>query len=36
VEDVLALNARRRLHLVKYHRQRVLLLTGGAPDIVVG
>ncbi len=36
VEDVLALDARRRLHLVKCGQRRVLLLTGGAQDIVVG
>jgi flagellar protein FliO/FliZ len=33
---VLALDARRRLHLVKCGQRRVLLLTGGAQDIVVG
>ena len=36
VQDVLALDARRRLHLVKCGQRRVLLLTGGAQDIVVG
>jgi flagellar protein FliO/FliZ len=36
VEDVLALDARRRLHLVNCGQRRVLLLTGGAQDIVVG
>ena len=36
VEDVLALDARRRLYLVKCGQRRVLLLTGGAQDIVVG
>lgn len=36
VEDVLALDTRRRLHLVRCEGRRVLLLTGGAQDIVVG
>jgi flagellar protein FliO/FliZ len=36
VQDVLALDARRHLHLVKCGDRRVLLLTGGAQDIVVG
>lgn len=36
VEDVLALDTRRRLHLVKCDGRRVLLLTGGAQDVVVG
>jgi flagellar protein FliO/FliZ len=36
VQDVLALDARRRLHLVKCGDRRVLLLTGGAQDVVVG
>ena len=36
VEDVLALDARRRLYLVKCGQRRVLLLTGGAQDTVVG
>jgi flagellar protein FliO/FliZ len=36
VQDVLALDARRRLHLIKCDDRRVLLLTGGAQDIVVG
>ncbi|MEJ0016539.1 MAG: flagellar biosynthetic protein FliO [Acetobacteraceae bacterium] len=36
VQDVLALDARRRLHLVRCEGRRVLLLTGGAQDIVVG
>jgi flagellar protein FliO/FliZ len=36
VQDVLALDARRRLHLIKCNDRRVLLLTGGAQDIVVG
>ena len=36
VQDVLALDARRRLHLVTYKGRYVLLLTGGAQDIVVG
>lgn len=36
VKDVLALDARRRLHLVQCGRRSVLLLTGGAQDVVVG
>jgi len=36
VQDVIALDARRRLHVVKCEGQRVLLLTGGAQDVVVG
>jgi flagellar protein FliO/FliZ len=36
VQDVLALDARRRLHLVRCEDRRLLLLTGGAQDVVVG
>ena len=36
VQDVLVLDARRRLHLIKCDERRVLLLTGGAQDVVVG
>jgi flagellar protein FliO/FliZ len=36
VEDVLALDGRRRLHLVRCDQRRLVLLTGGAQDIVVG
>jgi len=36
VQDVLALDTRRRLHLIKCNERHVLLLTGGAQDIVVG
>ena len=36
VQDVIALDARRRLHLVKCDGRDVLLLTGGAQDVVVG
>ncbi len=36
VQDVIALDGRRRLHLVACEGRRVLLLTGGAQDIVVG
>jgi flagellar protein FliO/FliZ len=36
VQDVLALDARRRLHLIECGEHRVLLLTGGVQDIVVG
>jgi len=35
VQDVLALDTRRRL-LIKCNERHVLLLTGGAQDIVVG
>ncbi|HET6195021.1 MAG TPA: hypothetical protein VFE12_04680 [Acetobacteraceae bacterium] len=36
VQDVLVLDARRRLHLVRCDDRRVLVLTGGAQDVVVG
>ncbi len=36
VQDVIALDTRRRLHLVKCGERRVLLLTGGTQDVVVG
>jgi flagellar protein FliO/FliZ len=36
VEDVLALDTRHRLYLVKCEHRRVLLLVGGAQDTVVG
>jgi flagellar biosynthetic protein FliP len=36
VEQSLALDARRRLHLVRCAGRRVLLLTGGTQDLVVG
>ena len=36
LEQSLALDARRRLHLVRCAGRRVLLLTGGAQDVVVG
>ena len=36
LEQVLALDPRRRLHLVKCDDKHVLLLTGGAQDVVVG
>jgi flagellar protein FliO/FliZ len=36
VQDVIALDTRRRLHVVKCGEKRVLLLTGGAQDVVVG
>lgn len=36
VQDVLALDARRHLHLIRCDGRRVLLLTGGAQDVVVG
>jgi flagellar protein FliO/FliZ len=36
VQDVLALDTRRRLHLIRCEERHVLLLTGGAQDVVVG
>ena len=36
LKDTLALDARRRLHLVQHGDRAVLLLTGGSNDIVVG
>jgi len=36
VQDVLALDTRHRLYLVKCEQRRVLLLVGGAQDAVVG
>ena len=36
VEETLALDQRRRLHLVACDGRRVLLLTGGAQDQVIG
>jgi flagellar protein FliO/FliZ len=36
VQDVLALDARRQLHLIRCGDRRVLVLTGGAQDVVVG
>ena len=36
VQDVLALDARRRLTLVRCDDRSVLLLTGGAQEVVVG
>jgi flagellar protein FliO/FliZ len=36
VKDTVALDARRRLYLVQHGDRAVLLLTGGANDIVVG
>jgi flagellar protein FliO/FliZ len=36
VQDVLALDARRRLTLVRCDDRSVLLLTGGAQDVVIG
>ena len=35
VQDVLMLDSRRQLHLVRCGERRVLLLTGGAQDVVV-
>ncbi|HEX5326351.1 MAG TPA: flagellar biosynthetic protein FliO [Acetobacteraceae bacterium] len=36
VQDTLALDARRRLHLVRCGDRQVLLLTGAGQDLVVG
>ncbi len=36
VEEAIALDQRRRLHLVNCEGRRVLLLTGGGQDVVVG
>ncbi len=36
VQDVLVLDARRRLHLIKCHDRLLLLLTGGSQDVVIG
>ena len=36
LRDVLALDARRRLHVVRCDGRDVLLLTGGPQDLVVG
>jgi flagellar protein FliO/FliZ len=36
VEDVIALDSRRRLYLIACQDKRVLLLTGGGQDVVVG
>ncbi len=36
VEGSLALDARRRLSVISCHGRRVLLLTGGPSDVVVG
>lgn len=36
VKDSIALDARRRLHLVQHGDRLVLLLTGGETDLVVG
>ena len=36
VQDVIALDARRRLHLVRCADRQVVLLTGAGQDLVVG
>ncbi len=36
LEEAIALDARRRLHLVRCGDRRALLLTGGPQDVVVG
>jgi flagellar protein FliO/FliZ len=36
VQETVALDARRRLHLIRCGERQVLLLTGGSQDVVVG
>jgi flagellar protein FliO/FliZ len=36
IQETLALDTRRRLHLVQCGQRQVLLLTGGTQDVVVG
>jgi flagellar protein FliO/FliZ len=36
VQDVIALDSRRRLYLIECQGRQVLLLTGGSQDVVVG
>jgi hypothetical protein len=36
VTDTIALDTRRRLHLVQHGERSVLLMTGGSNDLVVG
>lgn len=36
VKDTIALDTRRRLHLIQHGDRAVLLLTGGESDVVVG
>jgi flagellar protein FliO/FliZ len=36
VQDTIALDARRHLHLIQHGDRSVLLLTGGETDVVVG
>jgi flagellar protein FliO/FliZ len=36
VRDVIALDSRRRVYLIECQDRRVLLLTGGGQDVVVG
>jgi flagellar protein FliO/FliZ len=36
VQDVIALDSRRRLYLIECQGRRVMLLTGGGQDVVVG
>ena len=36
LKDSIALDPKRRLHLVQYGERMVLLLTGGETDVVVG
>jgi flagellar protein FliO/FliZ len=36
VQDVIALDSRRRLYLIECQDRRVLVLTGGGQDVVVG
>jgi flagellar protein FliO/FliZ len=36
VRETVALDPRRRLHLIEYANRRVIVLTGGSQDVVVG
>jgi flagellar protein FliO/FliZ len=36
VQETVALDSRRRLHLVQCGQRQVLLLTGGTQDVVIG
>jgi flagellar protein FliO/FliZ len=36
IQETVALDTRRRLHLVRCGQRQVLLLTGGTQDVVVG
>ena len=36
IEETVALDSRRRVHLIRCGDRKVLLLTGGTPDLVAG